>query len=134
MTVSTSGEETDVPCLDTQSGMAPVFMAWVALHAQEWFSLALEVIGDASMRVVANSTVLNNRSMLKSEGSLFLDMTAETELVKSFGFDVSFSSTVRIMAGRAVHFFLTNGVMGREIYLSSFVSMAFVTEIRILFN
>jgi len=83
---------------------------------------------------VTDGAVFNNRSMLKSKGSLFFDMTTEAELIESFGFDVSLSSAVRIMAGRAVHFFLSHRMMGREIYLSSFVSMALVAEIRIFFN
>jgi len=132
MTVGTPGKETNVPGLDAKSGMAPVLMAWVALHAEEWLCLALEMVGDASMRVVANSAAFNNRSMLEREGSLFFNMTTETEFVKSFGFDVSFSSAVRVMAGRAVHFFLANWMVRGKIYLSSFVSMALVTEVRIL--
>lgn len=134
MTVGTPGEETDVPSLGAKSAMALIFVASVALHAEEWFCLALEVVGDASMRVMTNSTAFNNRSVLKSEGSLFFNMTAETKLVKSFGFDVSFSSTVRIMAGRAVHFLLSNRMMRGKIYLSSFVSVALEAEVRIVFS
>jgi len=49
MTVTTPGKETDVPCLDAKSGMAPIFMACVALHTEEGLCLALEVVGDASV-------------------------------------------------------------------------------------
>jgi hypothetical protein len=134
MAVATPGKETDVPCLDAESGMASIFMAWVALHAQKWFCLALEVVGDASVRVVTNSAAFDNRSVFKSEGSLFFNMTSDTELVESFSFDVSFSSTVRIMAGRAVHFFLANWMMRGKIYLSYFVSMTLEAEVRIVLS
>lgn len=49
MAVAAPGKETDVPCFDAKSGMAPIFMGCVALHAEEWFCLALEVVGDASV-------------------------------------------------------------------------------------
>jgi len=49
MTVATPSKETDVPGALTKSGMALIFMAWVALHAEEWFCLALKVVGNASV-------------------------------------------------------------------------------------
>ena len=104
--------------------MAMIFMACVALHTEERFSLALQVIGNTPMRVMANGTVFNNGHVFKSERTLFFDMALKTEFIKSFRFDVSFSSAVGIMARRTVHFFLADGMMGRIIHLSSLAGMA----------
>jgi hypothetical protein len=76
------------------------------------------------MRVMANGTVFNNGDVFKSERTLFFDMALKTEFRESFGFDVSFSSAVGIMARRTVHFFLADGMMRRIINLSSFAGVA----------
>jgi hypothetical protein len=104
--------------------MAMIFMACVALHAEKGFSLALQVIGDTSMRVMANGTVFNNGHVFKSERTLFFDMALKTEFRESFSFDVSFSSAVGIMARRTVHFFLADGMMRWIINLSSLAGVA----------
>jgi hypothetical protein len=104
--------------------MAMIFVAWVALHAEKRFSLALQVIGDTPMRVMANGTVFNNWHVFECERTLFFDVALNTEFRESFGFNVSFSSAVGIMARRTIHFFLADGMMRWIINLSSLAGVA----------
>ena len=59
-------------------------MSLMALQAQEGFLLLKQVIGNCSMRVMTNQTVLYYRVMFKHEWPLVTGVAPETQVIDPF--------------------------------------------------
>ena len=104
-------------------------MALVTSETQKRFILFQEIIGNRSMRIVADTAVLGYRSMLKDEGSLKLGVAVVTEIIHGSLNDILFIGCMGIMTTAAFHFTFPDGVMGREVHLGLFFPVAPITEI-----
>ena len=106
-------------------------MSFMALQADERLVLLQQVVGNCSVRIVADGAVFRDRRMLKHKWPLVARMAVDAEVVGAF-FGYQTFRGMRIVAAAAIHLAFLDGMVRREHGLGHLFLMAVVAKLGIL--
>ena len=107
-------------------------VACVTAQAQESRWLMQQIVGNRSMRLMANRAILGHRRMFVGKRPLFFRMAAVTDHVDRRLLQIALCLAMRIVAIRAKHLAFLDRMMRRHCVLGVNVAMALVAGERLV--
>ena len=109
-----------------------VAMPDVATQAEEGRGLLEQVVGDGSMRLVADAAILGDGRVFIGKRALLLGVAFPTQHVDMLGLEISLQLPVRVVAVGADHLALLDRMMRRQGVLAEDLGMALVAGLGFL--